>query len=93
VAGTKILAGDRRAATEVRIVHRQVHVREARTGVQRSKSAAVIVVQPNRAEPAAVTAIPGMEMVARSEGQPADRAAEPEAESKAEPKSRPEAKE
>jgi hypothetical protein len=93
VAGTEILAGDRSAAAEVRIVHRQVHVRKARTGAQRGKPATVIVVQPNRAEPAAVTAIPGMEMVAWSEWQPADRTTETEAKSKAEPKSRPEAKE
>jgi hypothetical protein len=93
VAGAEIPAGDRSAATEVRIVHCQVHVRETRTGVQRSKPATVIVVEPNRTEPAAVTAIPGMEMVAWSEWQPADRPAETEAKSKTEPKSRPEAKE
>src|SRR5450759_13320 len=56
------------------VMHRQVHVREARTAVQRSKTAAVVSVETNGAEPPAIPSIPGMETVTRSQGKPADRA-------------------
>lgn len=95
VAGTKIASGSRRCAAKVRVMHSQVYVRKPRTGVQRSKTATVVRAKTYRAKAPAVTSIPGMEMVAGTERQPSNRAAEPKSESQSEsdPKARAKAKE
>lgn len=72
VAFAELVARDRRPAAEVRVVQRQIHIRESRAAVQRSKSAAVVVVPPDSAVASAPPSPPRMEMVARSQRQPAD---------------------
>src|ERR1035438_8197715 len=84
VTGAELVAGDGGRSAEVRIMHRQVHVRKSRAPVQRSKAAAVVCSKPGNAEASAIPAPPGMEMVARSKRKPADRAPETKAESKSE---------
>jgi hypothetical protein len=88
VAGAELSARDGRPAAEVRVMHRQVHVRESRAAVKRSKAAAVVIAEPDRAEPSAIPAPPGMETVTRSKGKPADPApateTKPESTAKAE---------
>jgi len=88
VAGAELSARDGRPAAEVRVMHRQVHVRESRTGPQRSKAAAVVIAEPDSAEASAISAPPGMETVTRSKRQPADPApateTKPESTAKAE---------
>src|SRR5450755_3260164 len=62
-------------------MHCQVHVRESRTAVQRSKAATVVVAEPDSIEAStAPTAPPGMEMVTRSQREPANSAPAAEAE-------------
>src|ERR1039457_5571172 len=65
-------------------MHCQVHVRESRAAVQRSKAAAVVIAEPDRVEAStAPTAPPGVEMVTRSQREPANSAPASEAESEA----------
>src|SRR5208282_1206174 len=93
VAGAKLASRDRSGAAEVAVVHRQVHVGKSRAGMQRRKATAVVIAEPDLTEaPAAPSAPPGMEMVARSERQPAD-SAPAETEAKAETKPPAEAEE
>src|SRR5277367_3031440 len=84
VTGAKLPAGNASRATEVRIMHGRVHVRESRATVQGSEAAAVPGVKANRTEAPTVPAIPRMEMIARSEWKPPKSAAIPEAEAKSE---------
>jgi hypothetical protein len=88
VAGAELFARNGRPAAEVRVMRRQVHVRESRTAPQRSKAAPVKLAETNRAEAPAKPAIPGMEAVTRSKRKPADpaEAAKAEAKSPAETK-------
>jgi hypothetical protein len=65
-------------------MHRPVHVREARAGAQRGKTAAIVFAETGVTEASAPTTPPGMKKVTRSEGEPADRAeAKSESETKA----------
>ena len=89
VAAAELSARDGHPAAEVRVMHRQVHVRESCAAVQRRITAAVVSAITNRAVASAIGAIPGMETVTGSEGKPADRApteseSNPESESRAE---------
>ena len=88
----ELAARDGRSAAEMLVMHRQVHVRKPRAAMQRSKAAAVEVVKTALPESsAAPPAPPRMEMVTRSEREPADRTpASAPAESKAETTAEPE---
>src|SRR5208282_696878 len=84
VSGAELAARNRRCTAEVRVMHRQVHVRESRASAQRSKAAAVELAKAALAEAPAPAPPPGMEKVTRSKRKPADRApAESESNSKA----------
>src|SRR5271169_3145323 len=75
MAGAELFARDACRAAEVPVMHRQVHVREPVAAVQRSKAAAVVIAEPDRAKaPAAPASPPRMEMVTRSQGKPANSA-------------------
>src|SRR5208283_4065582 len=74
VAAAELSARDGGPPAEVRVMHRQVHVRESCAAVQRRITAAVVSAITNSAVAPAVGAIPRMETVTRSERKPADRA-------------------
>src|SRR5208283_3024099 len=74
VAAAELSARDGGPPAEVRVMHRQVHVRESCAAVQRRITAAVVSAITNSAVAPAVGAIPRMEAVTRSERKPADRA-------------------
>jgi len=78
VAGAKLFARDGGPAAEVRVMHGQVHVREARARAQRSKSAAIVSAETRVPEAPAPTTPPRMKEVTGSKRKPADRA-EPKA--------------
>src|SRR5208282_2133885 len=78
---------------EICVMHRQVHVRKLRAGVQRRKPSAIVRTPTRRAIAPAVASIPRVEVVTRTERQPTDGAAKSEAKSDSEAKPRAEAKE
>src|ERR1035438_6762778 len=84
VTGAELVAGDGGRAAEVRIMHRQVHVRKSRAPVQPTDAAPGVCSKTGNAEASAIPAPPGMEMVAWSKRKPANRAPETIAESKSE---------
>src|SRR5208283_4290100 len=83
VPGAKLFARDGCPAAEVRVMHRQVHVRKARARAQRSKTAAIVFAEARIPEAATPTTPPRMEKVTRSKRQPSHR---PESKTKSESK-------
>src|SRR3984893_14692090 len=74
VAGAELSARDRRPAAEMLVMQREVHVRKSRAAVQRTKTGAVVRVDIAILEATPPRARPRMEIVTRSQRQPADRA-------------------
>src|SRR5208337_3195423 len=84
-AGAELAARDGRPPTEMFVVQRQVHVRKSRAAMQRTKAVSVPVTDVPTSIPVPVpipaasapSAPPGMEIIARAKGKPADRAPSP----------------
>jgi hypothetical protein len=83
VTCAKVSARNRRAAAEIPIMHREIHIRESRTGPQRSKAAVESAI-PRVSKTAAPTSPPRMEKITRPERQPTESAAETETHTKSE---------